>query len=615
MATIMKHIGTSNDQTDLNGYTDPLNLADTTPYPGMPLGGFLPWAGFTQTILYAPDGGSASKPGSGGSGTSSGSTPTTVTTSSSPFVINITWDSSVASAPSAFKTAVTTAATYLESVFNDPVTINISVGYGEVNGNALGSSTLGASQSYLSSYSYSTLRTALSNDATSAADTSAVASLPSTSPVSGTFWTTTAQAKALGLTSATSTATDGFIGFSSSLPFTYSDSNGVASGTYDFNGVALHEMTEVMGRLLFVGGTIGTTASSYSLLDLFHYSSAGVRDFSASTPGYFSANGGSTNGGSFNTTSGGDPGDWASSMGNDSFDAFSNSGVVNPMTSGDAQAMDVVGWNLAGVSTPTGISITPITSGLSAGQTSTGLAANLALATIKQVGGSSTDTYSYALSGASAADFTLNTANNAATLAVGAAGLAGAAGGQLYALDVTATDTTSGASGPADPLDVIVGSSGADTVNIANLTGSLGLSTPTFVYGLAGSDTLNGTGITGNLWLDGGAGADKLTGGNGANDYLYTATADSTSASMDLITNFHTGTDKIDLTGLGQTLKYAGKLKYSKLAAGSIGWQTSGGNTYVYVNTSGGTESLSSTNMKIELAGSLSLNSGNFLHA
>src|SRR4051794_38829443 len=54
-----------------------------------------------QTVLYAPDGGSGSASGAGGSG--SGSSTTVVTSaasSSSPFVINITWDASVQSAPS-----------------------------------------------------------------------------------------------------------------------------------------------------------------------------------------------------------------------------------------------------------------------------------------------------------------------------------------------------------------------------------------------------------------------------------------------------------------------------------------------------------------------------------
>ena len=45
----------------------------------------------------------------------------------------------------------------------------------------------------------------------------------------------------------------------------------------------MHEITEVMGRQLLTGATIGGLANSYTVYDLFHYSAPGVRDFSAST--------------------------------------------------------------------------------------------------------------------------------------------------------------------------------------------------------------------------------------------------------------------------------------------------------------------------------------------
>lgn len=583
--------------------------------------------GFIQpsdTVLYAPDGGSGGHAGGTGGGTSSPST-TSTTSSTSAFVINISWDSSVSSAPTGFTTAVLAASQYLESQFTDAVTLNISVGYGEVNGTSLGSNALGTSQTFLNSYSYNAITGALATDATSADDKAAIASLSATAPVNGTFWNTTAQAKAIGLASAGGTSTDGYVGFSSSLPFTFNDSTGVASGTYDFNGVALHELTEVMGRQMLTGGTIGSYANSYDLLDLFHYASPGVRDFSASTPGYLSFDSGTTNVGVFNTTSGGDSGDWSSAMGNDSFDAFSNSGVVNPVTTNDLRELDVLGWNLAGVptpvsvSTPTGVAITPTPSALANSQNSSGLSAAAAVAGVAQTGGSSSDTYSFALGGSASGAFTLTGASGTtATLAVGAGGLAGAAGGQLYALTITATDTTSGGIGPASGIDFIVGSGSADTVSVAALTSGLGLSTatPTFVYGLAGNDSLNASGMTGRMWFVGGAGADTLTGGSGVNDYLYGAVADSTPGSMDVITNFHAAADLIDLSGLGLTLSNAGKIgsHTSKLGTDSFGWQTSGGNTFVYINTSSATEALSSTNMKIELVGSVSLGTANFAH-
>src|SRR5215472_7951341 len=89
----------------------------------------------------------------------------------------------------------------------------------------------------------------------------------------------------------------------------------------------------------FAGGT------SYEPLDLFHYSAAGVRDFSGTTAGYFSPDGGTTNLGNFNTNPNGDFGDWAASVGNDSFLAFSSSGVVNPITANDLAEMNVLGWD------------------------------------------------------------------------------------------------------------------------------------------------------------------------------------------------------------------------------------------------------------------------------
>jgi hypothetical protein len=97
-----------------------------------------------------------------------------------------------------------------------------------------------------------------------------------------------------------------------------------ATGCHDFYAVVAHEISEVMGRQMldganFAGGT------SYEPLDLFHYSAAGVHDFSATIAGYFSPNGGTTNVGNFNTNPGGDFGDWAASVGNNAFLAFSSS--------------------------------------------------------------------------------------------------------------------------------------------------------------------------------------------------------------------------------------------------------------------------------------------------
>ncbi len=69
-------------------------------------------------------------------GTSTGGDSTVVTggAASSGFIINVTYDASVANAPAAFKADVAAVVSYLESHFSDQVTININVGYGEVDG-------------------------------------------------------------------------------------------------------------------------------------------------------------------------------------------------------------------------------------------------------------------------------------------------------------------------------------------------------------------------------------------------------------------------------------------------------------------------------------------------
>ena len=59
--------------------------------------------------------------------------------------INVTYDSSVNSAPAAFKTVVDQVVQFYENAFNDPITININVGWGEVHGTALASTALAAS--------------------------------------------------------------------------------------------------------------------------------------------------------------------------------------------------------------------------------------------------------------------------------------------------------------------------------------------------------------------------------------------------------------------------------------------------------------------------------------
>ena len=122
----------------------------------------------------------SSQPDQSGSGTS-GSTEVTFGQQSAGLVINIIWDSSVAKAPAAFKSVVESVVQFYESQFSNPVTLNINVGWGEVSGTPL-TTALGESESYLKSFSYSQIVSALTQNASSNAQVSAVNSMSSSAP-------------------------------------------------------------------------------------------------------------------------------------------------------------------------------------------------------------------------------------------------------------------------------------------------------------------------------------------------------------------------------------------------------------------------------------------------
>ncbi len=258
---------------------------------------------------------------------------------------------------------------------------------------------------------------------------------------------------------------------------------------------------------------------------------------------------------------------------------------------------------------PTGFTFAPATSSLQALQGSSNLSANTTVGKFNQTGGVAGHSFTYTLAGSSA--FSLTSSGNQGTLSTGASAVAA---NTVAALTVQLNDVTTGTHSSPLPFDIVVGGSGANTINLATL--GIASSTPTMVYGLAGKDTLNATGMTGSTWLTGGAGADTMTGGTGTNTYLYAAAGNSTPTAFDIIANFNPTLDKIDLTGIGTTaLSFQTTQVSTTVAARSIGWRQSGGNTFVYVNTTASSKSLGSANMEIELNHSISLTAANFLHS
>ena len=255
-------------------------------------------------------------------------------------VINVVYDASVANAPAGFTQTVANVVAFYESHFSNPVTITIDVGYGEIDGQSmLQAFALGESQAYMTSVSYAQLQYALANNANAIGDSAAAASLAATSPVNGQYWIPTAEAQSLGI--ASSGGLDGYAGFTNVPYLDYNvgnDSGTVPVSQYDFFGVVAHEFSEIMGRQMMDGEDFAG-APGYTALDLFHYSAPGIPNFSGTTPGYFSPNGGFTNLGNFNTDPYGDFGDWAGNVGNNAYLAYTNPGAVNPVTASDLTVM------------------------------------------------------------------------------------------------------------------------------------------------------------------------------------------------------------------------------------------------------------------------------------
>ncbi|WP_076071793.1 pre-peptidase C-terminal domain-containing protein [Sphingomonas montana] len=184
-----------------------------------------------------------------------------------------------------------------------------------------------------------------------------------------------------------------------------------------------------------------------------------------------------------------------------------------------------------------------------------GVAVSLALAGVVQdtgAGGPDLLTSIENLSGSAFADsLTGDDASNTLTGGAGGDTLTGGLG----------TDTLLGGDGD----DALFGNQGTDT-----LFGGIGNDS---LFGGQGADVLNGG--DGNDILQGGVLSDRLTGGSGADTFRYVVAADSPSATADVITDFQTGVDKIDLTAVNTS------------AADRINIFTFGSDTFVAVDLGG----------------------------
>jgi len=220
-------------------------------------------------------------------------------------IIDLQFDADATAAPQSFRDGMLGAAAMLSAHMSDNITVNIGVSYGTFNGSALPNQN--TSEGNIGSggdgsgygISYSDLRTALANDATTSEDNTAVANLPGGSSIGGqsSFLIGNAQALALGLRAANYGTQDGWAGMGTGF-----------TGNVLFAG-AIHELTHALGRIA------GTGMDIYR----FNEDNSGNHVFGGAIPAtaaYFSIDGGTTKLADFGINS--DPAD------------FLNGGVQGP---------------------------------------------------------------------------------------------------------------------------------------------------------------------------------------------------------------------------------------------------------------------------------------------
>jgi hypothetical protein len=243
-----------------------------------------------------------------------------------------------------FQAGFQAAINEFQDMFADNVTLNVT--FATQSGTAI----FGRSNYTVhNTYSYAQLTAALQSHATTPADATALANLGADPTHGGNFVVNDANAKVLGLRSATDPSSDGMVTIGSGYSFSFDPSNRAVAGKYDFIGIVEHELSEVMGRAQGLGASFGSGpyASVYEPFDLFRYTSAGSHSITGGVSNvYFSIDGGTTPLKYFNSNPTEDYSDWVTN-GPDSANAFSNSGVVNAFGSVDQTAMDVMGYTPA----------------------------------------------------------------------------------------------------------------------------------------------------------------------------------------------------------------------------------------------------------------------------
>jgi len=280
------------------------------------------------------------------------------------------------------------------SRLGDPVTVNVTVDFIPMDPYVLGSTA-----SFSMGFSYSGVRDALIDDATTPDDQTAIAHLqpglsldmltndtsvapPADAPLirdndgsgnNAVLDVNRTNAKVLGLLNPHRRDPDGEITFSSEYAWDFDRSNGIAPDAFDFVGVAAHELGHILG---FVSGVdiVDITAAPdgpsapldldnyrvFSVWDLFRYSpdslaepnqpsTGAVLDLAVGTDAYFSLDAGATHLAAVSTGRYNGDGQQASHWKDDLdlgiMDPTTSYGTLNLISALDLTALDAIGYD------------------------------------------------------------------------------------------------------------------------------------------------------------------------------------------------------------------------------------------------------------------------------